>query len=346
METIRDVFSGLRIGGSHVIMFMKQEIMIKSLIGLGLYKMPSLTGDVGELKVVGVGYGRTGTLSLSYALTELGYPTLHTYQLVADKFDILDMWTDKVFRPAVEAQELLMGEPDFDLITAHGFSATADLPTSLYYEEIQDKYPDCKFILTTRDNSEVWFRSWNIMVTSVSRTTSHVFQHFFHHVEKVAMYFRWLSAIVNNDAEMLASPLHEPLPTQIKARAIASYEEHNRRVRQIIHPDRLLEYNVKDGWAPLCEFLEISNNCPQTPFPSTNTALVMQVQTLSSFLLPLTVALFVVFTIFAFGFKRLMGQRFLQWFERKWLRLTRRTKTGKIRREIKRSSSVKYHKRY
>lgn len=327
-------------------MFLKHEVLLKSLNGLGLREIPSLTDDVGELKVVGVGYGRTGTLSLAHALTELGYPTLHTYQLISEHFDILDMWTDEVFRPAIEARELSMGEPDFNLITAHGFSATADLPTSLYYKEIQDKYPNCKFILTTRDNSEVWFRSWNVMVTSVSRTTSHVFRHLFHHITKVAMYFRWLSAIVNNDVGMLSSPLHDPLPVQIKARAIASYEEHNRNVRQIIHPDRLLEYNVKDGWAPLCKFLEISDNCPQSPFPNTNTALVMQVQTLSSFLLPLTVGLFVVFTIFAFGFKKLMGQRFLQWFERKWLRLTRRTKTGEKRREIKRRSNTKYLKRY
>ena len=134
-------------------------------------------------------------LSLSLALTKMGYPTLHTYQLVADEFDILEMWTEKVFRPAIETQELSMGEPDFDVITAHGYTATADLPTSLYYKEIQEKYPNCKFILTTRDNPEVWFRSWNVLITSVSRTTAHVFQHMFYHVRKVAMYFRWVFTI-------------------------------------------------------------------------------------------------------------------------------------------------------
>jgi len=332
MKTATDLLYGLIIGGSHGVKFMKREI-VNFLTRIGFFKKHSdLTDDVGQLKVVGVGYGRTGTLSLSLALAELGYPTLHTYQLFAENFDILDMWTRNVFLPAIESKEILMGKPDFDLITSHGYAATADLPTSLYYEEIQHLYPDCKFILTTRDDSEIWFQSWNVMVTSVSRTTSHVFQHMFHHVGKVAMYFRWLSAIVNDDVKMLSTPLHEPLPIQIKDRAIASYEEHNRRVREVIRPERLLEYNVRDGWAPLCEFLEITHNCPQSPFPNTNTSLVMQVQTMSSFLIPLTVALFTMFTIFAFGFKWLMGQRFLQWFERKWLRLNRRTKTGKKRR--------------
>lgn len=332
METVTDILSGLIIGGSHVVKFIKLKV-IKSLTRVGLYeKYPHLTDNSGGLKVVGVGYGRTGTLSLSLALAELGYPTLHTYQLVAENFDILEMWTQNVVVPAIESKEILLGKPDFDLITSHGYTATADLPTSLYYEDIQNLYPDCKFILTTRDDSEIWFKSWNIMVTSVSRTTSHVFQHMFHHVEMVAMYFRWLSAIVNDDVKMLSTPLNEPLPIQIKDRAIASYEEHNRRVRAVIRPERLLEYNVRDGWAPLCEFLEITRDCPQKPFPNTNTSLVMQVQTMSSFLIPLTVALFVMFTIFAFGFKWFMGQRFLQWFERKWLRLNRKTKTWNRRK--------------
>ena len=157
------------------------------------------------------------------------------------------------------------------------------------------------------------------------------------------IYFSWLSAIVNDDVRMLSIPLHLPLPIQIKDRAIASYGEHNRRVREVIRPENLLEYNVKEGWVPLCKFLDRLDDCPQGPFPSTNTSLVMQVQTMSSFLLPLTVALFVVFTIFAFGFKKLTGQRFLQWFERKWLRMTGRTQTGR-RRTIKKTKLKKRRK--
>jgi len=330
INKIQEVASGLRIGTSHVIIFMKYEIVLKSLKIIGLYKIDSID-HAGELKVIGVGYGRTGTLSLSMALTELGYPTLHTYQLVANKFDILEMWAEKVFIPAIEGRKLSMGSPDFDIITAHGYTATADLPTSLYYEQLQVKYPDCKFILTTRDNSEVWFRSWNVMVTSTSWTTTYIFQYMFHHVRKVALYFRWLSAIVNDDTNMLSTPLNQPLPVQNKHRAIASYEEHNRRVREVIPSHRLLEYNVKDGWAPLCQFLEITDNCPHSPFPNTNTSLVMKVQTMSSFLVPLSLLLFVLFTSFAFGFKRLTGLRFLQWFEKKWFRLLGRTKAGKRR---------------
>jgi len=71
------------------------------------------------------------------------------------------MWTESVFKPAIKAGELTLIHPDFDLITAHGFTAVADLPMALYFEELHRIYPDCKFILTTRESSEAWFKSWN-----------------------------------------------------------------------------------------------------------------------------------------------------------------------------------------
>ena len=36
---------------------------------------------------------------------------------------------------------------------------------------------------------------------------------------------------------------------------IRMYEDHNARIKRLVPKDRLLEYNVKDGWGPLCRFL-------------------------------------------------------------------------------------------
>jgi hypothetical protein len=44
-----------------------------------------------------------------------------------------------------------------------------------------------------------------------------------------------------------------------------AYKKHNDGVRTFTHGRNLLEYQVKDGWGPLCEFLEIE--APTTPFP-------------------------------------------------------------------------------
>jgi hypothetical protein len=51
-------------------------------------------------------------------------------------------------------------------------------------------------------------------------------------------------------------------------RVIAAYRQNNEKVRDTIPVDRLLVYNVAEGWEPLCRFLEVP--VPLTPFPRTN----------------------------------------------------------------------------
>jgi hypothetical protein len=53
-----------------------------------------------------------------------------------------------------------------------------------------------------------------------------------------------------------------------KASAIAAYRAHNARVREIIPASRLLVFDVRQGWGPLCEFLGTA--LPTIPFPRTN----------------------------------------------------------------------------
>ena len=107
-------------------------------------------------------------VSLSLALNEIGFPTLHTQELYHDD-EIFSMWIQKVFMPSLNQKKTTMGSPDFDLIAAHGYKATTDLPMALYYKEIAELYPNSKFILTTRENSEVWYRSWETMTSSITQ---------------------------------------------------------------------------------------------------------------------------------------------------------------------------------
>ncbi len=51
---------------------------------------------------------------------------------------------------------------------------------------------------------------------------------------------------------------------------IASYERHNEAARQSYSSDRLLVYEVSEGWEPLCTFLGVP--VPDEPFPRVNTA--------------------------------------------------------------------------
>jgi hypothetical protein len=251
------------------------------------------------------------------ALEELGYPTLHTQHLYENE-EIINMWTNDVFLPSIKDGKVDLGRPNLQTI-AKKFQATADLPMALYFEQVMEEFPDCKFILTERENSEVWFRSWDVLTKSIT-TPTQTGGMFFSKVRQYSHYLRWLYSVVNQDETFLSSSY--PFPDQNKEMAIMSYEDHNAKVRATIPSDRLLEYNVKQGWEPLCNFLQIES-CPDTPFPKTNSARSVQVQSISAQLVPLVVSLFVVFTLFAKGFQMITGKPVVGWARCKALDLTR-----------------------
>jgi hypothetical protein len=192
------------------------------------------------------------------------------------------MWAETIVNPALEAKlPQILGKPNLQLIADSNFTALVDLPSSLFFEQIFQEYPDCKFVLTTRDSSETWFRSWNTLSES-SVIPMYLGGLLFPTVRKYSNYMRWIYAFVNQDASYLTSTF--PKTVSIRENAIASYERHNQRVREVIPPHQLLEYNVRDGWEPLCQFLEISNNCPTKPFPKSNSARSMRTQATVAFI--------------------------------------------------------------
>ena len=128
--------------------------------------------------------------SLKLALDQLGFSTLHT-QHMYETPEILDMWVEKVFQPAIDAKELSMGNPDFDIITSHGFRAIVDLPAAFYFGELNKKFPDAKFILTTREDSETWFKSFESMIISVAQVTESA-GNVVDHVNHLALYLRYV----------------------------------------------------------------------------------------------------------------------------------------------------------
>ena len=126
---------------------------------------------------------------------------------------------------------------------------------------------------------------------------------------------RWLFSVVNSDKKFLSHPF--PLPAQNKQNAIASYEQHNQLVRDTIPASQLLEYNVRQGWEPLCQFLEIPDaDCPSSkgiPFPKSNSARAVKWQSYSAFIGPLILTVVILLSIFTFAFRKIMGMPVITW---------------------------------
>lgn len=189
-----------------------------------------------SLEIIGAGFGRTGTLSLKLALEKLGFgPCYHMVEVFQNP-DAINWWIDAA-----------TGKPDWEKIF-EGYNATVDWPSCTFYAELAETYPDAKVILTERD-SEAWFESTQATIFPAERPADSppAFQ------------------------EMFERAIADLFDGRIRDHdhAIAVFERHNAEVRDRIAPDRLLVYEVAQGWEPLCEFLSVP--VPDEPMPKVNT---------------------------------------------------------------------------
>lgn len=195
------------------------------------------------LKVVGAGFGRTGTLSLKTALEKLGFgPCYHMAEVFA-RLEHIAMW-----------HRLAFGHPmDWDLLF-RGFHATVDWPSARWWREIAAHYPDAKVLLSVRD-PEAWYKSMSDTIYQPMKSPAP----------------DGAPEIVRLQSEMVRkSVLAETFDNRFedKAHAIEVFKRHNQEVRDAIDPARLLVFDVREGWAPLCRFLEVP--IPDEPFPRLN----------------------------------------------------------------------------
>lgn len=99
------------------------------------------------LKVIGAGFGRTGTLSLKTALEELGFGRCYHMREVLKNPSHWKRWAEIIGGGKADWETLLQG-----------YQSSTDWPVAAYYRELMAVYPDAKIILTVRD-PESWYKS-------------------------------------------------------------------------------------------------------------------------------------------------------------------------------------------
>ena len=200
------------------------------------------------IKVIGAGLGRTGTLSLKLALEELGFSKCYHMAEVLAHMDDARVW-DAAAR----------GEPvDWEALF-RGYQATVDWPGCSFYQEFLRRYPEAKVVLTVRD-PEKWYDS--------ARQTIYAVRHAF------PSWTRLLNPRMRRFIRMLNRLVWVGTfqgRFEDRSFAIAVFNQHNEQVRRVVPPDRLLVFEVKEGWGPLCAFLGVP--VPDgKPFPHVNDA--------------------------------------------------------------------------
>jgi hypothetical protein len=199
------------------------------------------------MDVIGAGFGRTGTLSLKLALELLGVgPCVHMMPLLDDP----------------ERAALFHRAADGDLASLdkalEGCRSTVDWPGTYFWRELVERHPAAKVVLTVRDPQR-WYDSAHgtiFQAASNARETT----------GDAAVVLGMLRAIVwqGTFGGRFADREH----------ALRVFTEHNEAVRRAVPAGRLLEFEVSQGWPPLCDFLGLP--VPDAPFPRTNDSATFQ----------------------------------------------------------------------
>ncbi len=195
------------------------------------------------LAVLGVGFGRTGTLSLKAALETLGFAPCYHMVEVARQPDHARAWARAARGESVDWQAFFSG-----------YAAAVDWPPAAFWRELATAFPSARVVLTVRD-AAAWYASFRATI-----------------IERAAA----LSPPADSPLRAIYEITHELILNGVfdgnaadEPHARAIYEAHNRAVIDTVPVERLLVYDVATGWAPLCAFLH--RPIPSEPFPHLNT---------------------------------------------------------------------------
>jgi hypothetical protein len=163
------------------------------------------------------------------------------------------------------------GEPaDWDGVLG-GYEAAVDWPACTFYEELMERHPDAKVILSVRD-PERWYESVRNTIYELSVVIP---RHPIYRIGyKLVSFFVFRGPGNRNLADAIIWQGTFDDRFEDKHHAIEVFERHDAEVQRRVPKDRLLVYDVKAGWGPLCEFLGVEE--PEEPFPRTNDAVEMR----------------------------------------------------------------------
>jgi hypothetical protein len=198
------------------------------------------------LEILGPGFGRTGTHALKLAVERLGFGPAHHMFEVRDNPEQLPNWEAAARGERVDWEDVF-----------RGYRSQVDFPGAKYWRELAQYYPRAKVILSVRDPDE-WFDSVQATIAPFLAARG---KHPSAHVNAIAeMGYQTVAVQVFGDR--LSDRDHA---TQVFRRHIAE-------VKSEIPSDRLLTFDVREGWGPLCKFLCVE--APDIPFPKTNSSKV------------------------------------------------------------------------
>jgi Sulfotransferase domain len=196
-----------------------------------------------SLAVIGPGFGRTGTMSLKHALELSGFGPCHHMEEVFAHPEQVPHW-----------QAVAAGQPVvWDDVFA-GYRSQVDWPGAHAWRELAAVYPKSKVVLSVRPEASWW--------ASFSGTIGVMLE-----APDQAPLPPHIRMMLDVAIEMVKVQTFGCAPSD-RDGVLAAYRRRTEEVCAAIPADRLLVFDVAEGWAPLCRFLDVP--VPNVPFPRMN----------------------------------------------------------------------------
>ncbi|WP_119394778.1 sulfotransferase family protein [Salinibius halmophilus] len=205
------------------------------------------------LKVIGAGFGRTGTLSVKTALEHLGY---------GDCYHMVDVYKHQGH--AQNWRKALAGETvDWHTMLAD-YQSIVDFPGCIFFEQLMQAFPEAKVVLTERD-ADSWYESAFKTILTIKPSLAE-------------MLLMTLKATYSKKSrnQIQVGMMHKALVKdhlfdgRVEDAEFVKevYRNHVAHVKATVPSERLISFKVQDGWQPLCDGLSVP--VPNIEFPRSN----------------------------------------------------------------------------
>ena len=146
-----------------------------------------------------------------------------------------------------------------------GYGVAVDWPACAFYEEMMEAFPEAAVVLTVRDPDR-WYESTRDTIYGIRKASAGP--------APVRLAFT-LAGILAPGVTGIARLADEIVWNgtfdarfEDRRHATETFKLHNEEVSRRVPAERLLVYDVKEGWPPLCDFFGLE--VPNTPFPHLN----------------------------------------------------------------------------
>ncbi|SMQ49842.1 unnamed protein product [Zymoseptoria tritici ST99CH_1A5] len=222
------------------------------------------------MRVLALGMSRTGTQSVSNALSQLGYDRVYHGHDMGDDAASVYTWRD-LWRRKQQHGSARITSQDFDQVLGV-CEAVTDAPSVLFWSELMDAYPDATIVLVIRD-TEKWYGSFSsVCIDPYCSKRSRLVQS---GVRLRLFPYNVLAFL----PEMFMGYFQAKTEEQFRSNARVIYEQHNASIvaRAENEGRPLLQMRLEDGYEPLCKFLDKS--VPDAAFPRGNDAASLRSKT-------------------------------------------------------------------